>query len=117
MVLKTGQKGWTLTWYVTGKTCCIFLEEKTNPSKNISSDKTKYIVDHFRVSFREKPGNDYRLIKFIPTGLKLKVLSNNNGWTNVVDLESGQKGWVLSRYLVDTKPCCAIIEEMNKLEK
>ena len=66
-----------------------------------------YVTDSFRISLRGGPSIDYKILKFLTSGLPVDVLESEEGWTRVQLLEPAQDsitGWVLSRYLITRIP-------------
>ncbi|MDQ8730129.1 SH3 domain-containing protein [Bradyrhizobium sp. LHD-71] len=39
-----------------------------------------------------------------PRGMRLRVLSRDGGWTEVVDPKTDQKGWIFRRYIKASGP-------------
>ncbi|RLB83353.1 MAG: TIGR04211 family SH3 domain-containing protein [Deltaproteobacteria bacterium] len=66
-----------------------------------------YVTDTFRISLRRGPSIENKILKFLPSGLPVKVLESQGGWSRVHVLENEQgilEGWVLSRYLITRLP-------------
>ncbi len=68
-----------------------------------------YVTDSFRISLRRGPSIENKILKFLPSGMPVKVLVSQEGWSHVQPLQSGEsesdiKGWVLSRYLIMRQP-------------
>jgi len=66
-----------------------------------------YVTDSFRISLRRGPSIENKILKFLPSGLPVKILESKEGWCRVHPLEPGRssiKGWVLSRYLITRLP-------------
>jgi len=83
-----------------------------------------YVSDSFRISLRGGPSIDYKILKFLTSGLPVEVLESEEGWTRVQLLEPGQdnqSGWVLSRYLMTRIPwenqVISLKQEKAQLEK
>ncbi len=74
-----------------------------------------WITDKLEVQMRSGPGNQYKLIKPLLAGTELTVPSGGetNGYTKVI-LESGEEGWVSTRYLSQTPIAHAQVEENSK---
>jgi hypothetical protein len=43
------------------------------------------------------------IVHFYPRGAALQVLDRENGWVQVIDRASGETGWVLDQYLIETE--------------
>ena len=83
-----------------------------------------YVTDSFKISLRGGPSIDYKILKFLSSGLPVEVLESEEGWTRVQLLESDQDnvtGWVLSRYLMTRIPwenqVMSLKQEKTELEK
>lgn len=66
-----------------------------------------YVTDSFRISLRRGPSLENKILKFISSGRPVEILESRDGWSYVYLLEpeqSGLKGWVLSRYLINRLP-------------
>lgn len=61
--------------------------------------QTMYVSDELTILMRADKGNQYRILKSLPSGSRLKVIEvDKNGYSKVVT-EEGKSGWVLSRFL------------------
>jgi SH3-like domain-containing protein len=72
---------------------------------NSQSDGTAYQpVERAKVAFAAKVHSDASvsspLLRFYQPGTTLQVVSRQNGWVQVVDPNSGERGWVFEQYLV-----------------
>jgi len=83
-----------------------------------------YVTDSFRISLRGGPSIDYKILKFLSSGLPVEVLESEEGWTRVQLVEPAQDnltGWVLSRYLITRIPwenqAISLKQEKAQLEK
>ena len=66
-----------------------------------------FITDSFRISLRRGPSIENKILRFIPSGLPVKVYETQEGWSRVRLLGEDKgvlEGWVLSRYLVRRLP-------------
>lgn len=72
-----------------------------------------WITDKLDVQMRSGPGNQYRVTKSLPAGTGFQVSKESNGYSHV-KLESGEEGWVLTRYLSQT-PVSSAEESAKKL--
>lgn len=61
----------------------------------------RYVSDQLRIQMRSGPGNEYRILKSLPSGehLIFLELSEDKNYTKVNT--RGTEGWVLTRFLVD----------------
>jgi SH3 domain protein len=64
--------------------------------------KTAYVTDELQITMRSGEGTEYRILRMLPTGERLTVLSTNeqNGYSKV-RTQAGAEGYVLTRQLVD----------------
>lgn len=66
-----------------------------------------FVTDNFRISLRRGPSIENKILRFIPSGLPVKVQKTQDGWSHVEIMEGEDgilEGWVLSRYLVNRLP-------------
>ena len=63
--------------------------------------KVKYVSDELVINMRSGKGTSFKIVKIIKSGTALTILSKDSGYTQV-RTPKGNKGWVLSRFLVDT---------------
>lgn len=63
---------------------------------------TAYVTDEFRITLRSGESATHRILRMLPTGQRLEVLSRNaqTGYTRV-RTPGGQEGFVLTRQLVN----------------
>ena len=62
-------------------------------------------------SFYIQPDVNSPMIYPIESGYELSLLENKGEWSNVIDLKTGLKGWILSEHFVDTKPDRIVTEK------
>jgi SH3 domain protein len=64
--------------------------------------RTAYVTDELKITLRTGEGTSNRILRMLPTGQRLTVLSSNKqtGYSKV-RTASGQEGYVLTRQLVD----------------
>lgn len=81
---------------------------------------TRYVTDELTITLRSGENNTYRVIKSLPTGTSLEILSENpqSGYSKV-KTSDGIEGYVLTRFLVDTVPAkqqlSTVREELEQL--
>lgn len=63
---------------------------------------TRYVTDQLVITLRTGQGNQYQILKTLPTGTPLEVLQQGSNGYVQVRTPDGQVGWVLSQYLIDT---------------
>jgi len=62
-----------------------------------------YVADSFKITMRTGPGTDHKILKMLPSGTRLRILDQTNGWYKVRTPENNQ-GWVLKRYTMQDTP-------------
>ncbi len=73
----------------------------------VSMASKAYVTDSFRISLRRGPSIENKILEFLPSGMLVDILEENEGWSRVNILEQGYgnfQGWVLSRYLINRLP-------------
>ena len=68
----------------------------------LATAQTAYVTDELRITLRSGESATHRIIRMLPTGQRLTVLSSNatSGYSKV-RTAAGQEGYVLTRQLVD----------------
>lgn len=56
-----------------------------------------YVSDSLEITLRSGQGNDYRILRMLPSGTEVQVLERGTEWTRVQ--ASNQQGWVRSVFL------------------
>jgi len=67
----------------------------------------RYVNDHLIITLRAGMGDEYKILKSLPTGTKMEVREESGDFSRV-RTEDGQEGWVRSWYLTD-KPTAGIL--------
>ncbi len=75
--------------------------------------QTMYVTDTFQITFRSGKGTDFKILQLLSSGMPVKLISQEDEWSQV-ELKNGQKGWVLTRYLMEGPPKSMIIERFTK---
>lgn len=70
---------------------------------------TRYVTDELRISLRSGAGNQYRILRVLPTGTRLESLQSSGEWTQV--RANDITGWVRSQYLQDEPIAAAQLEQ------
>ena len=65
-----------------------------------------YIIDKVRINLRTGAGNDYRILRVLPSGTRVDVIEPGEKWHRVVT-KDGEEGWLPSQWLSET-PTSAI---------
>ncbi|MBF0109763.1 MAG: TIGR04211 family SH3 domain-containing protein [Magnetococcales bacterium] len=77
------------------------------------SGNMSYVADSVDISMRSGPEVNYRIIRMLKSGMKLRVLEKNgNGWSRVRD-ENDKEGWILDRYLTDKVPASLRVADLE----
>jgi SH3 domain protein len=75
--------------------------------------ETQYVSDQLIITLREGQGNEYKIIKMLPTGTPLEIIEESEQYLKV-RTESGSEGWVLKQYLTKETPKSEIIAGLEK---
>ncbi len=76
-----------------------------------------YVTDHIEITFRTGPGLENRIIGMLPSGTRLEVKNNQGDWALVTPLDGpfkNREGWVLTRYLSNSKPRKVALKEIEE---
>lgn len=63
--------------------------------------ETRYVSDHLLITLRTGKGNEYQVIKSLPSGARLELLDDDGEYSHV-RTEDGVVGYARNQYLVDT---------------
>jgi SH3 domain protein len=74
---------------------------------------TKYVSDHLVITLRTGQGNQFQIIKTLPSGTLLTVLEETQTGYTQVRTSDGTEGWVRTQYLSDDPPAA---EELAKAQ-
>jgi SH3 domain protein len=74
---------------------------------------TKYVTDHLVITLRTGQGNQFQIIKTLPSGTLLTVLEETTTGYTQVRTSDGTEGWVRTQYLSDDPPAA---EELAKAQ-
>ena len=74
--------------------------------------KQGFITDQVEVELRAGQGSRYKLVKRVGSGTSLTVLGENRktGYSSV-KLDSGEQGWILTKYLSDEPPAQFVLNQ------
>lgn len=75
---------------------------KTEEPQKTETKKEVYVTADGGLNMREKPDKNAKVLILIPTGTKLTVLEEQNGWYKVE--YNGKTGWVSKDFVSETKP-------------
>lgn len=76
-----------------------------------------YVIDSLTITFRTGPSIENKIIANLSSGQALEVLGLQGDWSQVRLLkngESGEEGWVLSRYLITRQPWKMLADALSK---
>jgi SH3 domain protein len=84
------------------------------------SGQKAWVTDKLETQIRSGPGMQYRILKMLATGAPLEIVNaaEEKGFTQV-RMESGDLGWIMTRYLSTTPVACdqkALYEENANLK-
>jgi SH3 domain protein len=82
---------------------------------SIAHAKTVYVTDNLNLSLRSQEDNESKVVKLLPTGTPLTVISENakTGFSRV-RLSTGQEGYILTRNTIKEPPARDQIGETNR---
>jgi len=61
------------------------------------------VSDDLKITLRSGPGDQFEVLRTLSTGTALQPAERRGSWVRV-ELDDGQRGWVLSRYLASEEP-------------
>ncbi len=62
-----------------------------------------YLRDEVRVNLRSGPGNEFRILRVVRSGERLRPISEQGEWLRV-RMDEGEAGWVPSRFVTPNPP-------------
>lgn len=62
--------------------------------------ETRYVSDQLLITLRTGKGNEYQVIKSLPSGTRLELLDDDGEFSHV-RTEDGVEGWARNQYLID----------------
>lgn len=81
----------------------------------VNAQSYVYVTDVVDIPMRSEnkiQSNPSNLLRMLPSGTKLELLSTNNGWTQVKFEES--TGWMISRYLTSALPAKVQLKKLKQ---
>jgi len=75
--------------------------------------QTMYVTDAFQITFRSGKGKNFKILQLLSSETRVKIIKQEDDWSQV-ELDNGQTGWVLTRYLMKGPPKSIIIERLNR---
>lgn len=71
-----------------------------------------YVTDHILLGLHQGPAIDSPIIKSLPSGDAVKVLTQRDGFTQIRSID-GTVGWVNSTYLMADKPAHVLLQDLT----
>ncbi len=75
--------------------------------------QTGYVSDMLLLTFRQGPGNNYKVLKALKSNTPVNVLEEENGFLKV-ELQSKEIGWVDKKYIIYELPKAVIAQQLEK---
>ncbi len=76
---------------------------------------TRYVSDHLIITLRAGQGDEFRILKSLPSGTRVELLEEGAGGEFArIRTEDGTEGWVRSWYLADTPPAGLLLDEAQR---
>ena len=69
---------------------------------SVHAQTDKYVTDRLSITLRTGQGNEYQILRMVPSGTAVKVIEESSKGYSRVRLKGGAEGWVLTRYLDDS---------------
>lgn len=79
----------------------------------VAGAETVYVADMREISKRAGPSTEYRILRMLPTGAEMEVLSEQAGWLRVRSPD-GVEGWVLKRLTSPEVPAVRRYAELRQ---
>lgn len=74
--------------------------------------ETRYVTDYLRINLRTGKGNNYRIIRMVPSGQRVEVLEEEDKWARI-ELPDGAEGWVQAQYLQEQPAARQTVETLQ----
>ena len=75
--------------------------------------RDNYITGITSITMRTGAGLGHKVIAMLKSGTKLEIIEYQKDWSKVIT-DSGQTGWVLSRFLTEKIPDALIVDKLSK---
>jgi SH3 domain protein len=72
-----------------------------------------YITDRLHITLRRGPGNEYKILKSLPSATPVEILERGERYLKV-RLEDGEEGYVLTQYVSDEMPYVLVAERLRR---
>jgi SH3 domain protein len=81
----------------------------------LQAAKKGYVSDQLEVQVRSGASTQHKIIKLLPSGTPVTILSENEGaGYSLVKLDSGENGWILTRYLSEEPMARELLAEHDR---
>lgn len=87
-------------------------------SPPVHGQTVRYVTDSLRLDTRRGPSTSHRIVRMVPTGTRLEVLEEKDGWSRVrLSGDSAEDAWILTRFLrKDPPPRQALADARERLD-
>ncbi|MCF8040221.1 MAG: TIGR04211 family SH3 domain-containing protein [Desulfohalobiaceae bacterium] len=75
--------------------------------------KTAYVTDTIKITMRNGPSTQNKILKMLPSGTKLEVIDQASGWVKVATSD-GKTGWVIEQYTMEQPPKDVVIKDLKQ---
>jgi len=75
--------------------------------------ETMYVSNIVKITLRTGPGTDHKILRMLPSGQQVDILSKEGDWS-YVRLPEGLEGWLLARFISAEKPSSLILKALEK---
>jgi SH3 domain protein len=75
--------------------------------------RDNYVTELTSITMRTGSGLEHKVIAMLKSGTKLEILEYQKDWSQV-RTDSGQTGWVLSRFLTEKTPDALLVDRLSK---
>ncbi len=75
--------------------------------------RTVFVAERQEITQRSGPSTDHRVMKMLPTSMRLTVLDEGDGWLRV-QAPDGSMGWVLQRFTSPELPSSIQLERLQQ---
>lgn len=87
--------------------CTLLLIAASSWAENV------YVSENIRLTVRQDPGNDKKIISILLSGDQVEVVQHGEEWTKI-RLSDGKTGWVPSRFLTTQIPSSLSLKMLEK---
>ncbi|MGH1470039.1 MAG: TIGR04211 family SH3 domain-containing protein [Cellvibrionaceae bacterium] len=82
---------------------------------SISYGQTRYVSDELMINMRSGQGDQYRIIKMLKSGTRMKIVENGDtkDWVKV-EISGGTSGWVRTQYIQNNPAAKQLLAQAEK---